>query len=218
MNLDLLLETAMARAGIEDRDRATRASEAVVEVLAECLPGGDAADLAEALPAPLAAAARRARQHRPVDVAELFQRVSSAEEVRYGLAIEHGEAVCEALGQHLDPELRARLQRHLAAEWAALFEPRTNSSPEPSPDDADAWHGTPPGQGHTLASGRPGSRHPLSEAAPPAAQSGSVVASSNPHADRKLSTATAAPAADLATGRPGSEESLADARDERKDR
>jgi hypothetical protein len=73
--------------------------------------------------------------------------------------------------------------------------------------------------GHTLATGRPGSRHPLSEAAPSAGQSDSVVANGNPHGDRKLSSAPDTAVADtLADGRPGSGAPLADARDERKDR
>lgn len=43
-------------------------------------------------------------------------------------------------------------------------------------------------QGHTLADGKPGSRHPLSEANPSHGQSHSVAESANPHADTKLSS------------------------------
>lgn len=42
--------------------------------------------------------------------------------------------------------------------------------------------------GNNLASGRPGSRHPLSEAKPNGGQSNSVVESTNPHGDTKLSS------------------------------
>src|SRR5258706_8960273 len=45
--------------------------------------------------------------------------------------------------------------------------------------------------GHTLATGRPGSSRPLAEANPDRAQSQSVVATTNPHADSKISSAGA---------------------------
>jgi uncharacterized protein (DUF2267 family) len=212
VNLDSLLDATMSRAGLDDRAEAALALEATVEVLGECVPAHDADDLASALPPALGRAAHRPRRHRLVDVDELFERIREKEEVRLGLAVELAKAACEVLAEQLDPELRARLQLHLPAGLARLLVPRRFQAPDRRPQ-------TKTGQGHTLASGRPGSTHPVSEAAAPGAQTDSVVVAGNPHGDRKLSSGGAeGPGQTLATGRPGSVETLADARDERKDR
>ena len=98
--------------------------------------------------------------------------------------------------------------RRLPTEWVALLESA------PRAPEVDEPHGTRPGHGHTLATGRPGSRHPLSESGPRPAQTDSV-ATENPHGDSKLSSATAPGVEPLATAGPGPEETLATAKDER---
>jgi hypothetical protein len=134
--------------------------------------------------------------------------LTEAQRVTRGTAIERVGAVCESLRDELDAERRLLLARRLPAEWAALLDsaPRAREADEP--------HGTLPGHGHTLATGRPGSRHPLSQSGPRPAQADSIAAE-NPHGDSKLSSATAPGVEPLATARPGTEETLATARDER---
>lgn len=213
MNIDSLLDAAMWRAGLADRASAILAAEATLEALGECLPAVDAHDLAAALPPALSGAVQRTGRHGAMTAEQLFERVSRQEEVRLGLAVEHAEAVCEALAEQLEPELRTRLQLHLPGQLAALFSPRRFENADPPPHQPGS------GRGHTLASGRPGSAHPLSEAAPPGAQHDSVVATENPHSDSKLSSGHAPAGAEtLATGHPGSSAPLAEAADERKDR
>jgi hypothetical protein len=72
------------------------------------------------------------------------------------------------------------------------------------------------GHGDTLAEGRPGSRHPLSEARSDRSQSESVVATENPHADTKLSSAHGLTqereGESLATGHSGSDRPLDEGR------
>ncbi|MBX3231426.1 MAG: hypothetical protein KIT84_10810 [Labilithrix sp.] len=74
------------------------------------------------------------------------------------------------------------------------------------------------GRGHTLATGRPGSRHPISEARHAGAHAESVVRSDNPHGDMKLSSARGTTQEreheDLAEGKPGADRNLADATDD----
>ncbi len=66
----------------------------------------------------------------------------------------------------------------------------------------------------TLAEGRPGSAHPLSEARPERAQSQSVARADNPHGDTKLSSATGLTqereGETLATGHLGSNRPLSE--------
>src|SRR4029079_2041283 len=113
----------------------------------------------------------------------LLARVSCPERVLRATAVEWVQAVCQSLYEALDTERRQLLARRLPDEWAALLAsaPRAPESDEP--------RGTLPGHGHTLATGRPGSRHPLSESAPRSGQAESVAAE-NPHGDGKLSSAT----------------------------
>jgi hypothetical protein len=70
-----------------------------------------------------------------------------------------------------------------------------------------------PGRG-TLAEGRPGSHHPLSEARPERAHSHSVVRADNPHGDTKLSSAVGftqeREQETLAAGHPGSDRPLSE--------
>jgi hypothetical protein len=82
----------------------------------------------------------------------------------------------------LSPAALYRLREALPEPMSALFHPR-----EPG-KRFEHVHLDP--NHHTLADGRPGSRHPLSEARPERAQTDSVVRADNPHGDTKLSSAT----------------------------
>ena len=164
-------------AGIE-HDDAARALRATTSSIVEALSTDEADALSRELPVELRPLVRGHAMAVPLDPAALFEHVAVRESVDLGFAIEHAECVCRALAERMSPELRARLQRHLP-RLAPLFE--VSAAP---PVEA-----VPPPHGSTLASGRAGSRHPLSEARPERAQSESVARSENPHAETKLSSA-----------------------------
>jgi uncharacterized protein (DUF2267 family) len=201
VNEGVLIEDIAARAPFRDQSSAVEAVRAALEKLGACLTHADAEALAEVLPAELAASVRRPRRHRVLPIEELFRHVSRREEVAFGLAVEHAETILTALAVHLPFELRGRLHGHLPHAWARFLEPRIFEPP-----------GSPPshGHGHTLAEGRPGSQRPLSEGAPPGAQSESVAAD-NPHQATKLSSAPE-PVGDepLTIARPGSANPLSE--------
>jgi uncharacterized protein (DUF2267 family) len=208
LNEEQLIGDVMARAPFRDRASALEAVGAALEKVGACLPRADAEAVAEALPAGLAASVRRAHHHRSEPLEALFRHVGQREEVPFGLAIEHAEAILATLAEHLPFEVRSRLHRHLPRAWARFLEPRLFEPP--------ASH---PGHGHgtTLAEGRPGSRQPLSEAEPPRAQSQSVVVAGNPHQASKLSSAQGPDTGEpLATGRPGSRTPLSEGGDGRR--
>jgi hypothetical protein len=112
------------------------------------------------------------------------------------------------LADALSEDVLTRLRRHMPGDMGQLFTPpraMTSTAAEPHGKHA-------PGPGSTLADGRPGSRHPLSEANP--AHRDSVARSENPHADTKLSSSagmTQERVSDtLATGKPGSHRPLSE--------
>jgi uncharacterized protein (DUF2267 family) len=197
---DLVFHTA-DRTGLP-REQARHILILVVRVLGEGLRHSRAEALADDLPPELARAFREGPHGPPFDLAELFRRVASRENVRVGFGVEHVKLVCRLLGEHFSPASRYQFQESFPEEIAALFEPLTE------PGD----HGEVPVHLHpergTLAEGRPGSRHPISEARPDRTQSQSVVRSENPHGDTKLSSSQGLTQErekeTLATGQPGS--------------
>lgn len=207
MRYEAFIDEVCWRAGLQDdRALAERGVAATLEMIGERLPSVDANGVADHLPAPLGAAIRRRRRHGEFAVEELFEHVREAEGVGLGFAVEHARVVCQVLAEILDAEGRTHLQHGLPPEWVTLFTPRESVTPEPPPP------GPPPGHGSTLASGRPGSRRPLSEAAPSRGQTESVVVSANPHGDEKLSSAPGERlGATLAEERPGSEHPVSEA-------
>jgi hypothetical protein len=207
---DALIEAIMWRGGIPDRARAEAAVAAALGALGLHLRAPDRAFIAEQLPVPLATAVLRpgpAAASRPSD---LYQQLATTEAINLGLSVEHAKAACSGVAEWLDGEARSLLARRLPPPWAELFTPVAVAA------ESDVPAGTVPGHGRTIATGRPGSRRPLAEATPPAAQSDSVVTTDNPHADRKLSSAAEPDgASQLATARPGAEYPIAQAKDER---
>jgi uncharacterized protein (DUF2267 family) len=149
-----LTATVAARAGMERSD-AKRAVRATISSLVEALSTDEADALGRELPLELKPLVDGRAGGLPLARAALFERVAMRESVDVGFAVEHAECVCGALAEQMSPELRGRLQRHLP-DLASLFDLRAAPA-----DDAP-----PPVHGSTLASGRPGSRHPLSEAGP----------------------------------------------------
>lgn len=170
----------IAHGGFVDAAEAARAVDAVLAVLGERLGRPEAGALADALPPSWAAPLQTAGFDRAFDADELCARVAARQGIALGFAREQATVVARAVASALSDEALARLRRALSPDLGALF-----ARPEATPAPEHAILA----RGRTLADGRPGSRHPLSEAAPRAAQSDSVARAANPHADTKLSSA-----------------------------
>jgi uncharacterized protein (DUF2267 family) len=211
------VEEVQRRTGLATPELAKWAIEATLGVLRQRLLDDEAAALAGALPEPFAGLVRGGAYDEDFGVEELYRRVHRREGVHIGFAAEHAQAVFQVLAEEIDGEILARLRRHLPADYAALLEPRPphSTAGEPPPTERRA-HGTPPGEGSTLADGRLGSRHPLSEARPQDAHQESVARSDNPHGETKISSShglTQERRDDtLAAGTPGSSRPIHSAR------
>jgi hypothetical protein len=180
---DALVEEVMWRGGIRDRSVAEATVAAVLDAVAQQLGAPDRSFLAEQLSAPMAAAVQRPTPSAALKPSDLYAQLATSGQISVGLAIEHARAACSALAEFVDGEARSLLARRLSPPWAALFAPAQFAA------ETDTPAGIVPGHGNTLATGRPGSRSPLAEAAPRSAQSDSVVTAENPHGDTKLSSA-----------------------------
>jgi len=178
----------------------------VLTALRRQLGSPEAEALADELPAELATALRHGSYAGGDD---LVASVAAIEQVSAAEAVEHVACVGRALAELLPTDLLARLRRTLPVHSAKLLEPSA-----PATDEVYAH----PGRA-TLAEGRPGSRHPLSEARPSTAQADSLVVSDDPHADTKLSSSRGLTQErereSIAVGRPGARRSLADPTRER---
>ncbi|MGK4005317.1 DUF2267 domain-containing protein [Sorangium sp. So ce1036] len=206
MDHERFVEEVQRRAGFAGRDEAERAIAVTARTLGERLLEDEAAAVAGGLPGPVAAAVRGATYQGDFDRDELYDRIARREGAPRGFGMEHAQAVCQVIGEALPEAERQRLQKHLP-DWADLFAPREAGAPPPRPVHAAA----PPEVGHgaTLATGRPGSRRPLSEARPEPAHAESVARSDDPHADTRLSSSPGLTQErlqeTLAEGRPGPE-------------
>ena len=210
---EAVVEEVMWRGAIRDHASAKAAVEVVLRALALNLSRGDADTLAEVLPSPFASMFERDNVAAPPDPRTVCAALAASHNISLGHAVEHVRAVCDAMVGALDPELRALLWRRIPAQWTDLL-----VGPAPALE-SKAPPGTVPGHGHTLATGRSGSRRPLAEARPPAAQADSVITDDNPHAASKLSSgSTPVGAQPLSSARFGGESSIADFKDERSDR
>jgi uncharacterized protein (DUF2267 family) len=149
-------------------EEAERALAVSARVLGEVLAVDEAEAVAKALPEALARCVRGAEPRPALGLAEVYGRVARREGVRFGFGAEHAQVAFQIVGEALPEEVRARLQRHLGQRLGQLLEPRVL---EPVPEREYAAPPPEPGQGTTLASGRPGSRHPLSEGRPAAGKS-----------------------------------------------
>jgi len=193
--MDLLLEDVAARAGLGLPDEAERALSAVLEALGESLSPADACALAEVLPPHWATIVRDGVHAGEPDEEALYSEVARREHVPRGFAVEHVISACRVIACRLPLGALERLQRAL---------PRPFTIPDPAPP---MEHHHTRGRLDTFAEGRPGSHHPLSEAAPSRVHRDSVSAE-NPHGDTKLSSASGLTQEreheSLSTGKPGS--------------
>jgi uncharacterized protein (DUF2267 family) len=176
---------------------------AVLVALAGTLSSAEVALVTEELPGWMQEIMRQACRQ---EGASLVDQIAAREGVARGPAREHAGVVLQALAAELSPDTRQYLRRALPPQVAELLEPRTEAETVVAGPRAARRKGSP------LATGRPGSRHPLSEARLDPAHRHSVARTGDPHADSKLSesrgTAQDRRGETLATGRPGSRRPL----------
>ena len=204
-----LTEEVMWRSGIREPGDAEAVIAAIVEVLTKLLAPADALWVERELPVNSPTSRTSSEQQAPASPQELYERLAIIEDVNLGVAVEHVRTAASVIMDLLDADLRTLLARRLPVLWAALF------ASTPRQRRADFESGTLPGHGHTLATGRPGSSHPLADAAPVPVHAASVVSATNSQEDTKLSSAATVVSNGLATAHGGAEDSIAEARDER---
>jgi hypothetical protein len=125
--------------------------------------------VATALGDDLAAELDAGRKRRALAPEELVAAVAKESRVRPAVALELVESVIAELAARIGPAGRDELRRILEPAWVALVV-------DPRPESADAHAPAPPRQvgaartlaaarprGDTLATGKPGSKHPVSE-------------------------------------------------------
>ena len=182
MTYDKLLSQVAERAGLPGQADAERTVLAVLGALCERLGWPAIQSLVEDLPAQLAPSLPGTSFHQEFELADLHARVASRQQLRLGLAVEFTGVVLQVVAETLSPAALYRLREALPDSIAALLTPREPAERfehiQLEPDH------------HTLAEGKPGSRHPLSEARPERAHLHSVVRADNPHGDTKLSSAS----------------------------
>lgn len=214
MNHEQFVLEVANRAVLPLEGQAERAVETALEVLGSHLPDAHTEQVARRLPEPIAQFLRRKRYESDVLPDEFYREIARLEGVPIGFAREHAQVVCQVLSEAVGVEGRQHLRVHLPREMAELFTPRRSSSFPPPPAHVHP-HFVEPGAGRTLAAGRPGSLNPL-YAATSLGHRGSIACSDDPHAATKLSSAHGLSAEQhqetLASGRPGSKQSLSDAK------
>jgi uncharacterized protein (DUF2267 family) len=127
------------------------------------------------------------------DLDRFYARVALSLKSPLPRAMEEARIVCALLASRLTPDERARLASDLPPGVAVLFTTPAGGSIETLGADPSGEN-VPPARSEravdsTLATGRPGSAHPISESRLDRTQSHSVAREANPHSDSKLSSA-----------------------------
>ena len=144
--------------GLGHRRDAEHAVRTTLRALREQLYDDEAQGLLADLPPELVPIFAKGSRRASCTLHEFYERVATLEDVPLPFATEHAQAVCEALGALLPAPSIARLTRALP-EFAPLFTAIDREPHEPRL----RIH---PPSATTLAEGRPGSAHTLSEAQP----------------------------------------------------
>jgi uncharacterized protein (DUF2267 family) len=160
MNEDTLLGRLVELAPFADRGEARRAFDATLQAMRRGLNDDEADWLAVALGPALSEPLLRQDYAGELTRDELYRWTKRYSKTRKSVAVEQAQVVCRALAELLQPAELQRLERHLPL-ITSLFEiPEADDPPsaprQRRPDPPD----------HTLAGGRPGSSHPVSEARP----------------------------------------------------
>ncbi len=194
--------------GLGDDSHARRAILATLQAFGARIPAPEREALARALPLELAGAVSAERYRGEGCADDLYAAVARTERTQEGFGREHVQIVMGALGEELSAELDRRVERALSPSLAELLRgsPRPDSEPPPY---AQAHH-------HSLATGKPGSVHPISDSPPRGAQTESIGAK-NPHGDTKLSSSDGETQEreheSLATAEPRTDREIAESRE-----
>lgn len=199
MDYEQILETVQTRSGLSE-EMATLAARSTLACLGSVVHPGDRPLVAQRLVEPLKTAfLSREAYHGTWGLEDFFSKVCVLEGVEDAFGREHAEVVCQVLSESFTEENLKLVQSRLPKVFADyLGELRAIGRPSVR-QDTGAHAKILSGRGDTLATGRPGSAQPVSEAIPRDAHTHSVAASDNPHGDRKLSS-----------GRPGAENAISD--------
>lgn len=204
-----LLPLVKTHAGLRTAREAERAVRATLGAMACALDDDDARALAKTLPDRLGRSLVRRSATRVEGLDALYAEAERRERVGLGFSREHVQAVLEVIAGVVEPELVARIRRHLPSDLASLLRTRASTREPPPHVHTHPAGGSRPLQ--TLSRSRPGTAEPIADAAHALAHAGSVARSPAAHADRMVETAR--------TTRPAREdETLASARDDRRRR
>lgn len=193
MNQETLTRRLQELAPFAGPEDARRAFDATLRALRRGLNEDEADWLALALGPALAAPLLREGFAGELPPEELFRWTKRYGKTRKGVAVEQTQVVCRVLTELLPQPDLERLKKHLPA-IAHLF-----TLPEEPEPGVQQLRSRSPGA-RTLATGRPGSTRPVSEAGGPSdhdlaggvpdrAHSHSVARARDPHVDTKLSSA-----------------------------
>ncbi len=187
-----------------DAGRGRVVAEGVLEEVGGALLDEDRPEMARLLPEWLGSVVARGAFRGDIGADGLYRRVAARFGVDVGRAVEVTKLACAAVAHGVDEDLVAALRRHLPASIGELFVDRPHEADRPLPEHRE--RPLPGGEGRTLATGKAGSHHPVSESAP--GHRDSVARSSDPHGDSKLSSSRGLlqerNRETLATGRSGS--------------
>ncbi|MCA9672337.1 MAG: DUF2267 domain-containing protein [Myxococcales bacterium] len=196
MYAELVREVARREGVSRPSEEVRRDMRAVLAVLGGLLPDDLRKRVAVQLPPPADDAmlvARTDRVPEAVAAEELYRRVARRRSLRLGVALERAQVICLVIGDAVDLASAEALADAFGEHGEALFFERPIAAPPPRPHR--------PSGAHTIADGRPGSTHPLSEAAPhETSHRHSVASTYNPHGTRKMSSGGAR-GDDIADGR-----------------
>jgi hypothetical protein len=211
MTIERLIDEITEALGVEPK-MAERGLWATVHAVGPSVQPEDRRALPTSVPPRIRDAIAASRYVGPLDEEAFYESVAQRVPTTVGHAREIAQVVLKLISARLGPERRGRLAHHAGPSMAWLWE----QPPRPDAPPSRSRAAPAPGHGHTLASGRPGSLHPLADAGP-LGQTDSVVRSENPKADRKLSSAQGTTAEQthrtLAEGQPGSDHAISEERD-----
>jgi uncharacterized protein (DUF2267 family) len=125
VTIDAFLDRLAQQTGL-DRDRALRAAEAVLEVLAIRISAGQIEDIEPLLPPELRPALERGRSVSgeravPLSVDAFLQEVAQREDADRGLAAEHARAVLAVLREVLPEQEFLDMKQQLPGEYSVLL-------------------------------------------------------------------------------------------------
>lgn len=199
------LEKVEEKTGLPHQ-RAHGLIEATLRVFSRMLPRNERQALKAALPLSLGRVVEMEGEELRLDPDAFIAMVGEAFHLNKHLAREAVPVVCAEFADAIDDALLERWLAALPEGFSPLFE---------APPDVEPLPPRHPKAGTTLADGRPGGCHPISEAGIPVVglppHRESVVLRKNPHEAEKISSAHPENESTLAQGRPGSTHPIAEA-------